>query len=516
MYKSKFVATGVRVWSNLNRLDGILTRHKQSTTWWLAGAVFVALNALLRFSINQPPVWDGAMSVFPAAIELSKTDFDFARLFSLPTYYEGGPNTHATSPWTMLVAALISLTGSLTNALPILHTISFGIAALIIAATYRLIAHSAPGLIAVLGSLAVLLFPPMLVQSSDIYLDLPSTCLATWGLVFLLERRFIAASVLTTLAIWIKPLAIVFAAVLVAFVLIYGPPRRKVLLAASLAVPPLIVAGIVSVVNTSPSVRLPIGDRFAISINSTGEFIVTLPDVLAISAMALALVLFSRKEESGGDTFRIMTLVLMSIFGFVVASPVVAIGVPLLPRYYITFLPALMAGILTFLSSKSRRVAVIFTSIVAVAFAINMNGAFYPHKEHPYFVLAERSLSYQDLLALQIEDMSVLTALSDDMPVFYDYFTFYRLEYPEMGYSDGPLESGVSVFHSPELTDASLADMPNRFAFVFEYPVLGGDVLQRVWDEAKTSGAVVTEIAMTRGSYTVYVVEVDQSGSPSP
>jgi hypothetical protein len=500
----------------LDRLDDILIRHKRATTRWLAGFVFVALAIGLRSSIDQPPVWDGAMSVYPAAIELSRTDFDIGRLLSLPTYYEGGPNTHATSPWTMLVAVLIALTGSLESALPILHTISFGLAALVIAGTYRLIAHSAPGVVAVLGALAVLLFPPMLAQSSDIYLDLPSTCFATWTLVCLLERRFVAASVLTTLAIWIKPLAVVFAAVLVGFVLIYGDPRRRVLRAALLAVPPLIVAAIVSVANTAPSVKLPLGDRFATAINSTGEFLATVPDFLAISVIALALILASRRVGVAEETFRVMGLVLMAIFGFVLASPLVALGVPLLPRYYITFLPALMAGILTFLNSKSRLAAVAFASVIAVAFAVNINGAFYPHKEHPYFVLAERSLRYQDLLALQIEDMSVLTELSDDMPVFYDYFTFYRLEYPEMGYSEGPLASGVSLFHTPELADASLADMPAHFAFVFEYPVLGGDVLLRVWDEAKASGAQVTETTLTRGSFTVYVVEVDQSESPSP
>lgn len=76
---------------------------------------------------------------------------------------------------------------------------------------------------------------------------------------------------------------------------------------------------------------------------------------------------------------------------------------------------------------------------------------------------------------------------------------------------------GVSVFHLPNFAEASPADMPARFAFIFEYPVLGGEILLRIWEEAKTAGAAVRETALTRGSYTVYVVEVDQiAGSLNP
>jgi hypothetical protein len=149
-------------------------------------------------------------------------------------------------------------------------------------------------------------------------------------------------------------------------------------------------------------------------------------------------------------------------------------------------------------------------------FAVNLNGALYPYRDHATYALAERSLAYRDLLALQMEDVALLTELSEDMPVYYDYFGFYRLEYPEMGYSEGPLESGISVFHHGELADATLADLPNRFAFIYEYPVLGGEVLLRIWEEAKTSGAEVTETALTRGTFTVYVVEINQGDSVDP
>jgi hypothetical protein len=504
-------------WSELNHLDDILIRHKRQATWWLAGIVFVALNILLRFSIHQPPVWDGAMSVYPAAIELSRTNFDFAQLFSLPTFSEGGPNTHATSPWTVMVAALIFVTGSLADALPILHTISFGLSALTAAAAYRLIAHSAPGLIAVLGALAVLLFPPMIVQSADIYLDLPLTCLGTWGLVMLLERRFIAASALITLSVWVKPLAVIYAATLAGFVLIHGEKKRRVTRAVGLAIPPLVVAAVVSLLQAAESRQLALFARHVSAVRVSGRFLAMMPDLVVIVVVIVVLIIVSIKDQTRLETFRMMGLVLISMFAFVLLNPLVSEGIALLPRYYIAFVPALAAGILTFLSFKSRPLALIAAGILVIGFAINVRGLFYRYNDYPAYVFAERSLAYRDLLALQIEDVSYLRDLSADMPVYYDYFGYYRLEYPELGYSQGPVASGVSVFHNRELAEATLADLPNRFAFMFEYPgSLGGVFLLRIWDEAKAAGVLVTETEFTKGPYTVYVVEVDQSRTAQP
>jgi hypothetical protein len=179
--------------------------------------------------------------------------------------------------------------------------------------------------------------------------------------------------------------------------------------------------------------------------------------------------------------------------------------------------PVLVAGILTSLSVKSRAFAFGAVAVVMLAFAININGMYYLYRDHPTYALAERSLAYRDLLALQIEDVSYLKDLSADMPVYYDYFGYYRLEYPELGYSQGPVASGVSVFHNRELAEATLADLPNRFAFMFEYPgSLGGVFLLRIWDEAKAAGVLVTETEFTKGPYTVYVVEVDQSRTAQP
>lgn len=45
-------------------------------------------------TLDQPPVWDTAMGLFPAAITLAGNGFDVIELLGMPDYFEGGPNTH--------------------------------------------------------------------------------------------------------------------------------------------------------------------------------------------------------------------------------------------------------------------------------------------------------------------------------------------------------------------------------------------------------------------------------------
>jgi hypothetical protein len=96
------------------------------------------------------------------------------------------------------------------------------------------------------------------------------------------------------------------------------------------------------------------------------------------------------------------------------------------------------------------------------------------------------------------------------VPIYFDYFAYFRLAYPEMGYADGIPRSGASVFHNADLHSAPLPELPKRFAMLFEYPVLGGEVLERIWKEAEAAGAVANETKLTSGSYAVYVIEIDQ------
>ena len=82
------------------------------------------------------------------------------------------------------------------------------------------------------------------------------------------------------------------------------------------------------------------------------------------------------------------------------------------------------------------------------------------------------------------------------MTVYYDYGGYYRFTYPQLGYSSGPIPGGISVFHHPELRDRHLAEMPERFGFVYEYPIPRNEMLARWWKEAIASKVYVQEHAL--------------------
>jgi hypothetical protein len=74
-----------------------------------------------------------------------------------------------------------------------------------------------------------------------------------------------------------------------------------------------------------------------------------------------------------------------------------------------------------------------------------------------------------------------------------------------MGYTEGSPSTAISTFHTGPL---SLDELPNRFAFLYEYPTIGGEHLLAIWNEAKESGASVAETELAQGTYKIYVVQV--------
>ena len=64
-------------------------------------ALILGLNAAV---LTQPPVWDAAGSIFPAALYLYEHGFDLFELFGQRGYSRAGPNVHSYSVVTHLTA----------------------------------------------------------------------------------------------------------------------------------------------------------------------------------------------------------------------------------------------------------------------------------------------------------------------------------------------------------------------------------------------------------------------------
>lgn len=458
-------------------------------------------------TLTQPPVWDGAMSVYPAAIELARTDFDLHRLLSLPTYTEGGPNTHSLSAWTLLVGAALGPLQSLQTLLPYLHALSFALYGLLVLAIYLIIRRSTGNGVALLGAAVAGLFPPLLVQAADVYIDLPVACLTAWAVVALLHRRYVLATLLISAAIWFKPIGVIYLPLLLAHCIRYGNSHRKLFAAPSLVVPPLIVLTLITVFGTpkgdldTPAVRLT---GAAVS---TGQLLTTVPDTLGIILLALVVTFLALRRHRLIEQLEIAVFVLLGAFGFAVLNPLLTIGIPLLPRYYIGIVPIVIAGLVVQLSDASRTVGALAIAAIGLVFVVNFSGALYPYKTHATYAVAERSFAYQDLLALQKQGVALLEQVGRSRPIYFDFYRYFQFQYPEMGYTSGPPPEGVSPFHDVDMS-LEIEDLPKEFALLFEYPTIGGGQLKEIWDNAIESGATVRETSLQRGSYTIYLVEI--------
>jgi hypothetical protein len=447
------------------------------------------------------------MSVYPAAIELARTDFDLPRLLSLPTYLEGGPNTHSLSLWTLVVAAGIHTFGDLQSLIPLLHVVSLALYGLLAVAVFRFIRVSTTARVAAFGTAAACLFPALLVQAGDIYIDLPAACLTTWSVYALMRRKYHLAAGLITVAIWIKPIAAIFLPALILHRLRHGPIPRKVQEAGALLLFPVVVLVGTTWLLAADTTPEPIRARFMEALAPTGLWLQAVPDVLGVIIVSLSISFIAIRRTHMIEQMEIGIFVLLGGCCFLFFNPLVTFGIPFLPRYFIAIVPVLVAALAAQVAVLSPRAAFPLLTLIGLVFVLNLSGFFYPFKNHPMYALAERSLAYHDLLALQKEGVARLEELGRSRPIFYDYYRHYQFRYPEMGYTSGPSRNGVLVFHDTEISH-DIADFPPRFALLFEYPWLGGNQLYEIWQNALADGATVTETRLRRGPYTIFLIEV--------
>ena len=130
----------------------------------------IVIIALKWPTLDQPPVWDTAMGLFPAAITLAGNGFDVVELLGMPTYLEGGPNTHSTSPVTLTTAFVLKVSGGGGRALVILHLLHFAGTAMALVFLFRLARPVFGSLGTFLLCLSVLLHPVFSAQVGFLYI----------------------------------------------------------------------------------------------------------------------------------------------------------------------------------------------------------------------------------------------------------------------------------------------------------------------------------------------------------
>lgn len=424
----------------------------------LVYALIVNLDAL-----DNPPAWDSAITVSPAALTIVESDFDVWEVAQLPSSLEGGPSTHATSLFTIGLALLIWLFGP-SSAFYIAHLTSIALVGALAAATYHLARLRSSARVSALAAMAVSFLPLVIQQASDVYLDLPLAVIATVACWAACRRHFWATAVLVLLGIAIKTSGVFLFPLLLLARPIGQTVRRhlvQVLGAGTVALIPLLAS-------LATTHRFDDGGPSfdPTLIRSTASTLLLTTDVFVLLSIYV-LVVYGRVRSRNLDrATRASLIVVTGFFAIHTATIVLSGTIIILPRYYIAVVPAILVALLPTEEnakdprSPARKASLGLVLVLAIFSLINIRGDFYPLPDHDFYVIAERSTRAQDLLELQV--LGTRELISTRLPMLVERQVYFQLSYPYMGYVDETPDDMTPVFfESPD-------DLPEKFALLIE------------------------------------------------
>jgi hypothetical protein len=496
-------------------------RPRPGTYFAVFFLMLAAVIALKAHTLEEPPLWDGSFSVFPAGATLATTGFDIPALLDEPGYLEGGPNVHTLSLVTLVTGAAIRWFHAGDLVLPVLHGIHFVIAAAAGLGLFRIAARVLSRRLAVVTALAGLLAPVVMTQAGTIYVEMPILAVTVWAAVAFLEDRRRLAIWWAVLAVLVKQSGIIVGAGLAVATLFDPRPERRDVRAAVVVVGiPLAVATVLIALGPPTSDATSFASQLLASLGPSARFLLRTPDVLLLLLLFLLLrpAVAKRPMTGGGsldEAVRVESLVrslLVSFAAFYVVGGGLAFST--LPRYWSQVLPFIIIGLATTLRRLLSEQAVTATiTVLCVLFVLNVNGWLYPAIGQNNFAIAERSGEYQSLLDVELSIAAAIAALPDDAAVFYTQAHHYWVTYPDSGYVDEPVPNGVNILQDPRLDDPQLAAFPDAFYVAYESGALGGRALNELVRQAEADPAYTTEVDESRsGEFSGRLVRITRTG----
>lgn len=415
-------------------------------------------------ALDNPPAWDSATTVSPAAIAIVQSDFHVWDVAQQPGTLEGGPSTHATSVYTIGLAVLLAVFGP-SGGFFIAHLMSIVLLGVLVGATYGLARERLDVRASALVAIAVGTLPIVVQQSADIYLDLPLAVLTTVACWATVRRKFWLTAGLVFAGVAFKT-----SGVFLLPLLLMAKPSRKpwgrhlvhVTVGGIIAALPFVVA----LINTDRFEAPPSLESHVTLLRSAASLLILTIDVLVILSTYF-LVIYGRTRNGSLDrTSKVSCVLVASFLGAHLATVFLSGTITILPRYYIAILPAVLvvifpADLPTELIGLPKRIAALgFLGLLIVFSVLNRGGDFYPLPNHSFYVAAERSTRAQDLLALQVEGTRRLA--DTRLPIVVGLQEHFRIAYPEMGYVDETPRDVIS------LVDSWPRQLPERFAMLLE------------------------------------------------
>ena len=532
---------------------GQLEKHSYARVI-LAFCIVLSLNFSV---ITQPPVWDTAASIFPAAIYLSNNDFNFVKLFQEPGYASGGPNVHGLSVMTLVTAVIYKITGGGTAALVSLHLIQFLMASLALVSFFNLTSMVISKLDSFLLCLAILIYPVVLTQTRYMYSEIPLLLFTINAIGYWVRREFGKALPFILLASITKETGFIVGGCIAFYTLFEsGTLWRRLVRSASVLIPVLVLVAIyflyitprampeflegsslhalhsfVDVPKTISRCVASALDRFLIMVP---DVLVAIVSVFIIGLVRLKAVLWSRfvpnKDKSamanaGSVKNRLVDLsILLVVFFHFLHYVILPISIdfccPMI-RYHVQIIPFLGFILAYFVIEKiGSRVFHFLIALVLIGSVINQDGVLYPNEVNreglgANFGVTERSGAYRKLLSVQRAGIELLSKLPSQIPVFYEHHNHYVFQYPEMGYTSQPLKNGHNIFVEEPYRSGLLKDYPPCFVMFYFSPFLGGKNMLRVVKEAELSPEWNSQVIQTieNGPYLGYLIKVWKEGT---
>lgn len=519
---------------------------------WLL--LFAILIVLTLPDLGSRPNWDAAMSIFPAAAALESLDFDMAALLAMPGYHEGGPNTHATSLATLVMALLLRLLGDGTPFFLTLHGLHLAFCAWGLLHLRRLAMPLIGAPMAYLILLPLLLHPVFRVQLGALYIDLPAAMALIVAIYHASRRAPGRAALWLTVACAVKPTALFAGGVLA---LLYLAPGSHHPLQAGAGKRELLARLGKTVALLTPALSLtylavavgPWGKEVApfspamLYLNSIERYLLNAPDLLAGLLIGLGWSgwqlyrLLLRGELRGtsedGARLAVAALILCYVLFFYVFAPLLVGYYQVLIRYAVLVLPFLLLALFHLLArwlSLPWRIGVL-ALLLALELA-NQHGRLYPPFVPRWgndYSIAERSFESRALAALQRAGTAEIEGLGQHHPVIHAFPDQLLMSHPLMGYAGQYPPLAISIVEFVRRSDAN-AMLDSRCVFFYLLYPWGGTaemnaILQRLQRGGRheiqlyrtlRNGPFRAQIVLARPSGVECVVATGEDGQSAP
>ena len=466
---------------------GQAVAHASRTTWfWWAGcaATFLAIVICRMEVLAMPPYWDAAIGLWPEAILLVESDFDYRRLlFTEPTFRQGGFATYQISLMPTLLALCMRFLPTVTSVIVLYHLFTMACATAIAAGMFAILRATVDAGTAALCCLACLTTPLLCTQIDMVAMELPMTACAVVASACMLQNRLNWTAAAALLSFLMKPTGLLVTTVLV------GLATLRLIVAwrtIPLARPRVDVPGVVSLwlswgIQFTLVLLVKWRDLVDVSTEEVYNFraaIYWCPDVLLLFAGVAMLVgcqgiwrLAALRSISGWSARwrRACTLVRGAIFEppIVLVAGLIALAacaacynLLFLPRYLVIAVPFVYLTLCVLLvapSARTKPARMILASIVVINL-VNWNGILFPSLERSierHFgisgaslaregSLLERSHEYLPDHRANIAAARRLAEECAEQPIFAGLPFNYFLSFPALGYVSEPLR-GYSI-----------------------------------------------------------------------